>query len=95
MVVLAHPMVMDQVLLTQQVATVEVVVVQTNKIQEALEVHQLKVQVVRELVMETLVGMDHLLFQAVAVVAQERREVMPQHQRVEMVEMELIYLQVG
>ena len=73
----------------------EVVVVQTNKIQEALEVHQLKVQVVRELVMETLVGMDHLLFQAVAVVAQERREVMPQHQRVEMVEMELIYLQVG
>jgi hypothetical protein len=86
---------MDQALLTQQVATVEVVVVQTNKIQEALAVHQLKVQVVQELVMETLVGMDHLLFQAVAAVAQERREVMPQHQRVEMVEMELIYLQVG
>jgi hypothetical protein len=77
------------------VVTVEVVVVEMNKIQQVLVVHQLKVQVVPELVMEILVGFHHLLFQVVVVVAQERREVMQHHQRVEMVEMEPIYLQHG
>jgi hypothetical protein len=51
-------MVMDLDLVTQPVVMVEVVVVEMNKIQQALEVHQPKLQVVPELVTETLVDMD-------------------------------------
>jgi hypothetical protein len=92
---LVLPMVMDPELFTQQVVTVEVVVVEMNKIQQVLVVHQLKVQVAQELVMEILVDFHHLLFQVVVVVAQERPEVMLQHQLVEMVEMEQTYLHLG
>jgi hypothetical protein len=86
---------MDPEPVTQQVVTVEVVVVETNKILQALVAHQQKVQVVQELVMEILVEVDQLWFQAVVVVAQERQEVTQQLQRVEMAVQEQIYLQVG